>query len=173
MTMLLAYETVDLDAATTRAVPTVRGARVRVVEGVVWATTSGDTRDLWLSAGDELTITRNGRTVLESSSRSTIELLPPCADGPGEALLFSLRLRVQRWLGGVRALQWLPADVATVAVMLACIALAFAAGVGFSQAPERPQVPTTTATQFASNAPESARHVMACLSLLPRPGELL
>jgi hypothetical protein len=96
MTTSFAYETIGLDPASARSVPTVRGVRIRVVDGLVWATTTGDTRDLWLRRGDEFTVARNGRTVLESNARSTIELLAPRTSGTWAAALFAARMSLQR-----------------------------------------------------------------------------
>jgi len=172
MTIQLAYKILALEAATPRAVPTVRGARVRVIEGVVWATTSGDTRDLWLRAGDEVTIARDGRTVLESSAKSRIELLPPCATNIASIVSFHARVLLQRFENSLGDLRWVPGDLATVVVLLACIAIAFAVGAGFRQTAEPPVPPSTTGTQFANQAPTPARHVMALsLLALPRPVE--
>jgi hypothetical protein len=66
----------------TFAVPTVAGARVRVVDGLVWATTSSSREDIWLKAGDEHTVQSPGLTVVESVARSTIELIPPAPPDP-------------------------------------------------------------------------------------------
>jgi len=65
----------------TFAVPAVAGARVRVVDGMVWATTSGIPDDVCLGAGEEHTIRRPGLTVIESLAASTVELIPPAATG--------------------------------------------------------------------------------------------
>ena len=134
MTIRLAYQTVDLDAASARSVHTVRGARIRVVRGLVWATTSGDTRDVWLRDGDELTVARNGRTVLESNARSTIELLPPRADGVLAHALFQARVQAQQWWAQLSELRWQRAEIATVTALNLTLALAFAAGIVLSHA---------------------------------------
>lgn len=68
-----------LEPGRTFAVPTVAGARLRVVDGSVWATTSGSPDDVWLSAGDEHTVGKPGLTVIESVARSTVEFIPRSA----------------------------------------------------------------------------------------------
>jgi hypothetical protein len=55
---------------------------VRVVDGLVWATTSASPKDIWLRAGEEHTVTRRGLTVIESLTPSTVELIPPSAVNP-------------------------------------------------------------------------------------------
>jgi Protein of unknown function (DUF2917) len=79
MQIRLAFRRMFLDPGKTFAVPLVAGARVRVVDGMVWATTSGSPDDVWLGAGKEHTIRRPGLTVIESLTRSTVELMPPAA----------------------------------------------------------------------------------------------
>jgi hypothetical protein len=66
----------------TFAVPTVSGTRVRVQDGLVWATTSNSPDDVWLGAGDEHTVQSAGLTVVESVARSTVEIIPPAATDP-------------------------------------------------------------------------------------------
>jgi hypothetical protein len=69
---------IELDGGKTAAVPTPRGAGVRVVEGRVWATTSGELADVWLAAGDEHRVAKRGLTVLEAAgARATVEVTPP------------------------------------------------------------------------------------------------
>ena len=81
MKITLSFKRMFLAPGKTFAVPTVAGARVRVVDGMVWATTSSNPDDLWLGAGDEHTIQGSGLTVIESVARSTVELIPPIATG--------------------------------------------------------------------------------------------
>ena len=72
---------IELDSGKTAAVPTPRGAGLRVVDGRVWATTSGDLADVWLAAGDEHQVSKRGLTVLEAAgARATVELMPPAGD---------------------------------------------------------------------------------------------
>jgi hypothetical protein len=81
MQIQLAFRRMFLAPGKTFAVPAVAGARVRVVDGMVWATTSGIPDDIWLGAGEEHTIRRPGLTVIESLARSTVELIPPAPTG--------------------------------------------------------------------------------------------
>lgn len=80
MKIPFSFRRMFLDPGKTFAVPTVAGARVRVVDGMVWATTSNSPDDVWLGAGDEHTIGEPGLTVIESVARSTVEIIPPCAN---------------------------------------------------------------------------------------------
>lgn len=69
---------IELDGGRTAAVATPRGAGLRVVDGKVWATTSGDLEDIWLGAGEEHRVPRQGLTVVEAAgARATVELTPP------------------------------------------------------------------------------------------------
>jgi hypothetical protein len=69
---------IELDGGKTAAVATPRGAGLRVVDGRVWATTSGDLRDIWLDAGEEHRVSKRGLTALEAAgTRATVELMPP------------------------------------------------------------------------------------------------
>lgn len=77
MQIQLSFKRIFLGPGKTFAVPTAPGARVRVVDGMVWATTSSSPDDIWLGAGDEHTVERSGLTVVESVARSTVELIPP------------------------------------------------------------------------------------------------
>jgi hypothetical protein len=51
MQIRLAFKRMFLRPGTTFAVPMVAGARVRVVDGMIWATTSSSPDDVWLGAG--------------------------------------------------------------------------------------------------------------------------
>jgi Protein of unknown function (DUF2917) len=82
MQIPLSFKRMFLAPGKTFAVPTVAGSRVRVVDGMVWATTSNNPDDVWLGAGDEHIVQSPGLTVVESVAPSTIELLPPAAIGP-------------------------------------------------------------------------------------------
>ena len=81
MQIRLSFNRMFLAPGKTFAVPTVAGARVRVVDGLVWATTSSNPDDVWLGAGDEHTVQSAGLTVVESVARSTVEIIPPAATG--------------------------------------------------------------------------------------------
>jgi Protein of unknown function (DUF2917) len=81
MKIRLSFKRMFLDPGKTFAVPAVAGARVRVLDGMVWATTSNSPDDVWLGAGDEHTVQSSGLTVVESVTRSTVELVPPAATG--------------------------------------------------------------------------------------------
>ena len=77
MQIRLAFKRMLLGPGKTFAVPMVAGARVRVVDGMVWATTSSSPDDVWLGAGEEHTVQSPGLTVIESVDHSTVELIPP------------------------------------------------------------------------------------------------
>jgi hypothetical protein len=79
MQIRLSFKRMFLSAGKTLAVPTVSGTRVRVEDGLVWATTSGSPDDVWLGAGDEHTVQSAGLTVIESVARSRLEIIPPGA----------------------------------------------------------------------------------------------
>ena len=81
MKIRLSFKRMFLAPGKTFAVPTVSGARVRVVDGLVWATTSSSPDDVWLGAGEEYTVPSPGLTVIESIGHSTVELVPPAATG--------------------------------------------------------------------------------------------
>src|SRR5256714_13667515 len=81
MQIRLAFKHMFLEPGKTFAVPTVAGARVRVVDGKVWATTSSSPDDVWLGAGEEYTVRSTGWPVIESIARSTVELIPPASTG--------------------------------------------------------------------------------------------
>ena len=82
MQIRLSFKRTFLSAGKTLAVPTVSGTRVRVQDGLVWATTSGSPDDVWLGAGDEHTVQSAGLTVIESVARSRLEIIPPGAPAP-------------------------------------------------------------------------------------------
>ena len=85
MTSMLAFDKpsfgiYSLASGETVVVPQHTKARLRVHDGVVWATSSGDLHDVWLSAGQEHALDNKGRTVIESTARATIELVPAAAN---------------------------------------------------------------------------------------------
>ncbi|MEP6943249.1 MAG: DUF2917 domain-containing protein [Betaproteobacteria bacterium] len=103
MTSMLAFDRpsfgiFSLASGETVVVPRHARARLRVHDGVVWATSSGDPDDVWLCAGQELTLDNKGRTVIESTARATIELVPAAAnDVVAVAPLLSWR-RTPAWM---------------------------------------------------------------------------
>ncbi|MEO8740643.1 MAG: DUF2917 domain-containing protein [Casimicrobiaceae bacterium] len=157
MTIKLAFGTTLLDAGRTMVVPAGQRGTLRVHDGLVWATSSGDLDDVWLRAGQEHRLQSHGMTVIESTSRSTIELIPPCAnDEPSPPTLAWLRMPA--WLDDVGALLAL---VAIVGVMLiAGFQVAFAGNVTptFQDAHPSPipNVPATTAGLTQRRAPTVA-----------------
>lgn len=67
--------TIELEPDKPLAVTVARGARVRVVDGTIWATTSGSLDDVRLQSGDEHLIPNEGLTVLEAvNARSSVAL---------------------------------------------------------------------------------------------------
>jgi hypothetical protein len=64
----------------TVVVPRRARATLKVHNGVVWATSSGELDDVWLAAGQEHRIEAKGRTVIESAAAATIELVPAAAN---------------------------------------------------------------------------------------------
>ena len=70
MSMSLAYRRYVLAPGETSALPTVPGALVRVIQGLVWATTSNGAADTWLRQGQEHEVDVCGLTVVEASPDS-------------------------------------------------------------------------------------------------------
>ncbi len=120
MTNMLAFGTpalgtYSLQSGETVVVPPHANVRLRVHDGMVWATSSGDLDDVWLHAGQEHALAYKGRTVIESTARSTIELVPAAAnDGLADqpALRWS---HMPAWLDDVGTLIALAAIVAVMA----------------------------------------------------------
>jgi ferric-dicitrate binding protein FerR (iron transport regulator) len=82
--MRIPLATLKLDLGKPFAATIPEGVRVRVVDGTVWATTSGNPEDTWLQAGEEHRLSSGGLTVLEAAgTRSTVELLPRLARDQG------------------------------------------------------------------------------------------
>lgn len=74
---------IELAPGGTAALATPCGMGIRVVKGKVWATTTGSLDDLWLRAGDEHLVPKQGLTVIEASDTpATVELAPPANPGP-------------------------------------------------------------------------------------------
>jgi hypothetical protein len=101
----------------TFAVPTVAGARVRVIDGMVWATTSSNPDDFWLGAGDEHTVQSPGLTVVESVSPSTVELVPPGAVSTGGHLLNRYEIKKPRIACNIAALAMSALTLALLVVL--------------------------------------------------------
>jgi quercetin dioxygenase-like cupin family protein len=57
------------------------GATVVCVEGEIWITQEHDGRDLLLSAGESLRLSRNGRTVIQALRGSRVAVKAPPASG--------------------------------------------------------------------------------------------
>jgi len=115
MTIKLAFGRILLDAGKTMAVPEGQRATIRVHDGLVWATSSGNVDDVWLSAGQEHRVPDRGLTVIESTRRATIEIIPAPANddrAPGPALAW---FKAPAWFDDVGALLAL---VAIVGVMV-------------------------------------------------------
>jgi hypothetical protein len=116
MGTMLAFGKTLLDPGKTLVVPSGRCATIRVHEGLVWATSSGNLDDVWLSAGQEHKLPKRGRTVIESTRRSTIEVIPPSANDPCQASLTLQWFKFPAWFDDVGALIALVAIVALMAV---------------------------------------------------------
>lgn len=71
--------TLVLDAQQTIELIDARGVRAMATRGCLWVTMDGDRRDLVLRAGDELTIERDGRTLIHAHTASTVRIV----DGRG------------------------------------------------------------------------------------------
>jgi hypothetical protein len=96
MQIPLSFKRMFLSPGKTFAVPTVSGARVRVVDGLVWATTSSSPDDVWLGAGDEHTVQSAGLTVVESVTPSTVEIIPPTATGTRGHIMNRYEIKIPR-----------------------------------------------------------------------------
>ena len=120
MTNILAFEpralgTYSLQSGQTVVVPRHANVRLRVHDGMVWATSSGDLDDVWLRAGQEHALAYKGRTVIESTARSTIELVPAAAnDGPADQPVLRWS-HIPAWIDDVGTLIALAAIVAVMA----------------------------------------------------------
>ncbi len=116
MTMKLAFGKTLLDAGKTLVVPAGRAATLRVHNGLVWATSSGNLDDVWLSAGQEHKLPKRGKTVIESTQRSTIEFVPPTANDASSTPPSLEWIKLPAWFDDVGALIALVAIVAVMAV---------------------------------------------------------
>jgi DUF2917 family protein len=114
MQIPLSFRRMLLEAGRTFSFATVAGVRVRVLDGMVWATTSASPHDIWLRSGEEHTVTRRGLTVIESVTPSTVELIPPSAVKPRGRIL-------NRYDIGVPKLACQLAAVAMTAIVIALL----------------------------------------------------
>ena len=117
MAIKLSFGRFLLDAGKTYAAPTGAGERIRVHDGVVWATTAGDLDDVWLGAGQEHEVQRSGLTVIQSATRATFELLPPAANDAWQESAVLAWFRIPRWLDDVGTLAFLAVAVGLVALV--------------------------------------------------------
>ena len=116
MTIRLAFGKILLDAGKTLVVPAGRCATIRVHDGLVWATSSGNLDDVWLSAGQEHKLRKQGKTVIESAKRSTIEVVPLPSSNAGRASPSLAWSSMPAWLDDLGALIALVAIVAVMAI---------------------------------------------------------
>jgi hypothetical protein len=116
MTMKLAFGKTLLDAGKTMVVAAGQCATIRVHDGMVWATSSGNLDDVWLSAGQEHRLPKRGKTVIESTQRSTIEFVPPPANDACSTTPSLKWIKLPAWFDDVGALIALVAIVALMAV---------------------------------------------------------
>lgn len=139
----LAVLEINLEPGKTFAGTFPRGAGLHVVDGTIWATTSGSLKDIWLRKGEEhQVVVGGGRTVLEAvSSRSTVALTPP-ADHDRSSIL--------RALFGIAAVAMAALTMALLVILPAQTGplgeprapAVFDAGTGMS--PDQPRVQRTT-----------------------------
>ena len=117
MKIRLSFKRMFLSPGKTFAVPTVAGARVRVVDGLVWATTSSSPDDVWLGAGDEHTVQSAGLTVVESVARSTVEIIPPGASGTWGHIMNRYEINIPRAACRIAAIAMTAITIGTLVVL--------------------------------------------------------
>ena len=117
MAMKLSFGKLLLEAGRTHAMPTGAGARIRVHDGVVWATTSGELDDVWLRSGQEYVVQKAGLTVIESTTRSTVEVLPPAANDPWQPGASLASFRLPGWLDDTGTMAFLAAAAGFVVLV--------------------------------------------------------
>lgn len=122
MQIRLSFKRMFLAPGKTFAVPTVAGSRVRVVDGMVWATTSRSPDDIWLGAGDEHTVQSPGLTVVESIARSTVELIPPAATGIRGHIMNRYEIKIPRVACNVAAIAMTAITLGVLVVLPAKLA---------------------------------------------------
>ena len=77
---------VDLAERETLVLPDIAGATLRVNRGTLWITQEHDTRDVVLNAGDVWQVDRDGDTIIEAQTATTLSASGPrvrgrCAGG--------------------------------------------------------------------------------------------
>lgn len=117
MKIPLSFKRMFLAPGKTFAVPMVAGARVRVVDGLVWATTSSNPDDFWLRAGDEHTVQNPGLTVVESVARSTVEIIPPTATGTRGHIMNRYKIEIPRVACHIAAIAMTAITIGTLVVL--------------------------------------------------------
>ena len=117
MQILLSFKRMFLAPGKTFAVPTVSGARVRVGDGLVWATTSSNPDDVWLGAGDEHPVQSAGLTVVESVTRSTVEIIPPAATGTWGHIMNRYEINMPRAALRIAAIAMTAITIGTLVVL--------------------------------------------------------
>lgn len=117
MQIRLSFKRMFLAPGKTFAVPTVSGARVRVVDGLVWATTSSSPDDVWLGAGDEHTVQSAGLTVVESVAPSTVEIIPPAATGIRGRIMNHYEINIPRAACRIAAIAMTAITIGTLVVL--------------------------------------------------------
>jgi hypothetical protein len=117
MKIRLSFKRMFLSPGKTFAVPTVSGARVRVVDGLVWATTSSSPDDVWLRAGEEHTVQNPGLTVVESVARSTVEIIPPTATGTRGHIMNLYEINIPRAACHIAAIAMTAITIGTLVVL--------------------------------------------------------
>ena len=147
MQVRLAFKRVLLDPGKTFSVATMPGARVRVVDGIVWATTSGSLDDVWLRAGQEHTVQSRGLTVIESAARSIVELRPPAKTNTRRSMPGIARFRIPYRFHAVRL------DIGA-AIVVVVIGLTVVAGHRFAHGVESLQAMHDAEVHDAATRPE-------------------
>jgi len=117
MKIRLSFKRMFLAPGKTFAVPTVSGARVRVVDGLVWATTSSSPDDFWLGAGDEHKVQSAGLTVVESVAQSTVEIIPPAATGIRGHIMNRYEINIPRAAFRISAIAMTAITIGTLVVL--------------------------------------------------------
>jgi Protein of unknown function (DUF2917) len=147
MQIRFASKEIFLDPGKTFSVATVPGARVRVVDGMVWATTSGSLDDVWLRAGQEHTVQSRGLTVIESAARSIVELRPPPTTDTRQSMPLIARFPIPHWLHVVQL------DLGAAIVVVVVIGLTVVAGHRFAHGVESLQAMHDAEAHVAATRP--------------------
>jgi hypothetical protein len=72
------------------------GTRVRVLYGNLWLTEEGDARDVFASAGDEVALRPDGRSVIEALGLARVQVLQPVRRTALGSWLLRLRVALAR-----------------------------------------------------------------------------